>query len=153
MKNKSQTVGERLKTLREHYKAKGLTAKMIAETVNISPMQLNNMEADRVKSHNYETISLIAEYLGSTADWILSGEGKMLPDGEVDFRKRSVSASNKNLYYRDELVAELKQEAAEWKAEYQWIKQLLNDLRNGATLGKLRRVKGTALQTGTSGWS
>jgi transcriptional regulator with XRE-family HTH domain len=52
MNKKQQTVGERLRTLRERYKGRGVTAKILSEAAGITPMQLNNLENDKGKGGN-----------------------------------------------------------------------------------------------------
>jgi transcriptional regulator with XRE-family HTH domain len=83
------TIGGRLRSLREHYRDRQVTAKMIADAAGITPMQLNNMENDKVKTYSYDALTRIANYLGSTVEWLQSGNGKMLPAGTVDVAKPS----------------------------------------------------------------
>lgn len=102
MKPKGKTAGERLKSLREHYKSRGVTAKVLSEIAGISPMQLNKMENDKVKSLNYETLKLIANALGSTVEWIEKGTGDPLPNGMVDVSAEQETTEGKDSPWKNE---------------------------------------------------
>jgi transcriptional regulator with XRE-family HTH domain len=153
MKTKKQTVGERLKSLREAYKGRGVTAKAIADAAKISPMQLNNMENDRVKSFNYETVRLIAQYLGSTPEWIMDNNGDMLPNGlvEVNSSTDSNETSVKNPYrdfaiqQMEQRIHDKEQEASTWRQKYEQVWGRLEFLMDRMQVGKLKPVEETAL--------
>ena len=63
-------IGEKIKALR---KQKGITAKKVAEALNILPDTYRNYETGR-REPNLETLSNIAEYFGVSTDYLLGRE-------------------------------------------------------------------------------
>jgi len=114
---KPKKIGERIKFLREHYKPKGLTGKKLAEIAKISTMQLINIEADRVKSINYDVLKRISNGLGTTLEWLESGTGEMLPNGDVDISNIINSEEISNNPYENYAIKRLEEEANKWQEE------------------------------------
>lgn len=128
---KEFTVGERLRALRDRYKARGVTAKMISEGVGITPMQLNNMENDKVKTYNYDTITKIAAMLGSTNEWLMTGKGEMLPNGEIEVKKPESDSHDSP--YRDYAIQRLEREVEKeesatktWQEKYDQLWEMFS---------------------------
>lgn len=140
-KLKQQTIGERLRILREHYKSRGLTAKTLSEIAGISPMQLNNIENDKVKHVSYDFIKSVADGLGSTIDWIENGTGEMLPNGEVEIKANSNKESELDNPYRDYLIQKLEADTLKWEKMYN---TLLEKVMSSMSLGKLNGYPLTA---------
>lgn len=63
-------IGEKIKALR---KQKGITAKKVAEALNILPDTYRNYETGR-REPNLETLSNIADYFGVSTDYLLGRE-------------------------------------------------------------------------------
>lgn len=76
-------INETLKALR---KRKGVTAKAVAETLNILPDTYRSYESGR-REPNLETLKAISEYFEVSADYLLSGENPLpeqLTESEKD---------------------------------------------------------------------
>ncbi|MDE5884398.1 MAG: helix-turn-helix domain-containing protein [Oscillospiraceae bacterium] len=63
-------IGEKIKALR---KQKGITAKKVAEALNMLPDTYRNYETER-REPNLETLSNIADYFGVSTDYLLGRE-------------------------------------------------------------------------------
>lgn len=141
MSKKNQTVGERIKSLREHYKHRGVTVKLTADYLGISPMQLNNYENDKVKYYGYEIIKKMATGFGSTIEWIEHGKGQMLPKGEIDITpilSGEVKAADNP--WKDEAFSQLTQRCDKLQQQYDNLMALFNDTvaAFSVKLGKLK---------------
>jgi transcriptional regulator with XRE-family HTH domain len=144
MNKKQQTVGERLRTLRERYKGRGVTAKILSEAAGITPMQLNNLENDKVKTPSHDTLIKIASFLGSTVQWIETGKGEMLPEGEIEIKKPEGSTGDP---YRDYAIQRLErevekeeQQAKTWQEKYDQLWEMFSRVTANSFHRPVRRT-------------
>jgi transcriptional regulator with XRE-family HTH domain len=142
MKKQKTTMGERIRTLRDAYKHRGLTAKMISDYLGISPMQLNHFENDKRVPY-FDNLKKMTTLLGTTMEWIDKGEGEMLPHGEADislaFFKQDES------FWKEEAYTEVKSQRDKLEAKYNELMALFNNTvaAFNMKMGKLKGLNST----------
>lgn len=94
MKQDTDTIGKRIKALRE---AKNLKPKDIKELIDISPGNLNLMEHDKIKP-SAEALIKLTKFFKVTSDWILLGD-------QVNEEGEKVTDVNFNLAVPDREMA------------------------------------------------
>lgn len=145
-----KTPNGRFKEIRLSFKPK-LSQSQFAELLGISLATVQKIEQGEKLSDN--VLTALELKLNVNAAYIVYGKGHhFYDDKKPDVSEKLSAPKSSKDPYRDFALQHLEKEVEEWKAEYRWMKQLVTDLRNGIPLGKLRRVKDTALATGTLGW-
>jgi transcriptional regulator with XRE-family HTH domain len=100
-----QTLGQRVKVLREHYR---LTQGEFASKMGMKGyLGILKIEQGEIKNPRNETIENIVNTFGTTYEWLETGKGEMLPDGDVTFNDKKESKDNP---WKDQLYQDLKDE-------------------------------------------
>lgn len=131
---KTGTIAERVLKLRNEY---GLTQNEFALRAKLSHVAILNIESGKVKTPQRETVSAIAKTYGTTEEWVLNGEGKMLPGGAVELPLKTES---KNLW-EAEAYNNIKVERDTYKTELERVWAILNHITGGKIPGFLRATK------------
>ena len=99
---KNETLGERIKLLRRAY---GLTQSSFANEIDMSHIAIGNLERGLATNPQPDTLSSIVRNFGTTTEWLMEGNGEMLPRGLISLNKKEPSVQN---IYQDTLYKELR---------------------------------------------
>ncbi|MBA3662740.1 MAG: helix-turn-helix transcriptional regulator [Bacteroidetes bacterium] len=103
--SKKQTLGDRVRELRDHYRHSQIT---FGERVNLSHIAVGRIESGFTKNPQGDTINRIAEAYGTSVEWLMEGKGEMLPNG----KEEAVKANKSFDPATDTLYKELKEQIA-----------------------------------------
>ena len=123
---KQQTLAERLILLREEY---SITPEKMGAILNKSRVAVDNIEKGITTKPQETTINLIAEKFGTTKEWLMNGEGVMLPNGKL---KLSSTAQADGGIWKDEAYFEVKSKNALLEKELERLWQMVQHLTGGA---------------------
>lgn len=118
------TLAERIKTLRAHYK---LSVKEFAHACELSHVAIFQLEKGRTLRPHRGTLIKIAKLFGAQQDWILYGNGEMLPNGSVSIQEAERA---KERSWQEEAYYEIKQKNTLLEREIERLWQLVEKQNN-----------------------
>jgi transcriptional regulator with XRE-family HTH domain len=135
MKNNKKTIGERVLELRSYY---GLSQTEFAHRCKLTPVAILNLEKGQVKNPRESSIQSMATVYGSTTEWLLHGEGEMLPNGIKEFTAEGAPTLANP--WKDEAYAEVKSKNDFLQKEVDRLWAMIQHLTGGAKPNFLRAL-------------
>lgn len=124
-----KTLGERLKMLREHYR---LSQAAFGSKVGLSHVAVSNIEIGAVEAPRQRSLDSIIKEYGTTYEWLMNGEGEMIPGGSHEFQKKSGDL------FQDALYKELKEDKTKWEQKFNELLANYTTLVSKLNLGKFK---------------
>lgn len=126
-------ISKRIKDLRLHY---NLGMKEFSTRCGLSHVAIFHLETGKTLKPHRSSIVRMANVFGSTVDWILFGNGEMLPNGSKELYNEE---GNLDGYWKDEAYQEIKNKNIVLEREIERLWQMIHHFTSGEQ-PNIRRV-------------
>ncbi|MBX3163760.1 MAG: helix-turn-helix transcriptional regulator [Bacteroidetes bacterium] len=115
------TIANRIKELRNCY---NMGVKEFANRCGLSHVAVFHFEGGKTQRPHRASLNKIISTYGTTAEWLLHGQGDMLPNGARNFY--AVSEIEANGFWKDEAYQELKHKNTLLEKEVERLWRMMN---------------------------
>ncbi len=120
-----KTVGLRIKELRAHY---NIGVKEFGTRCDLSHVAVFHFENGRTTRPHKSSLQRIANAYGTTMEWLVYGNGEMLPNGKKDLSEED---TDYDAYWKDEAYTELKSKNLLLEKEVDRLWQMVSHFTSG----------------------
>lgn len=113
-------IGNRIRELRNHY---NLGVKEFASRCGLSHVAVFHFEGGKTQNPQKGSLNKIIHTYGTTTEWLLRGNGEMLPGGVKNFY--DTEDQEQNLLWKEEAYQELKNKNALLEKEVERLWQMM----------------------------